>query len=307
MGQLTQFFQPPIYWQQFEDLTHALFRRVFEDPTPTKHGRPGQSQHGVDVYGTYAQQGWQVGIQCKRMDELDENNNPFPGGVITTTILNSEYDKALHFRPKLNLWILATTAKRDAKIQEVARKLDEKSRKRQNLIVKLWFWDDYVTYLNNFDDLQQQYYSSVLNMRTDEDQDIFILELYAMAFSRPAFQVPLRHEGPPDEFLDAIRDTKRALNTGELLDRQTRHVIRKVLGGRRYIQNDSWRRACDSIYLLVSRLESEFKDGRADGRVNVVGQTLHLERQLERRLEDLRSKCVNELNKVLTRAGLQTI
>ncbi len=307
MGQLTQFFQPPIYWQQFEDLTHALFQKVFGDPTPTKHGRPGQSQHGVDVYGTYTQAGWLVGIQCKRMDELDKNNNPLPGGTITSKILKSEYNKALNFRPKLRQWILATTAKRDAKIQEVARRLDDKSRKDQNLAVKLWFWDDYVTHLNNFDDLQQQYYSSVLNMRTDEDQDILILELYAMAFSRPAFQVPLRHEGPPDEFLDAMRDTKRALNTGELVDRQTRHVIRKVLGGRRYISNDSWRAACDSIYSSVSKLESEFRDGLLDGRITVVGQTLRVERQLELCLEGLRSKCLNELNKVLTNAGLRRI
>lgn len=239
MGQLTQFFQPPIYWQQFEDLTHALFQRVFGDSTATKHGRPGQSQDGVDVYGIYSRGGWLVGVQCKRMDERDDNNNPLPGGAITRKILRSEYDKALGFSPKLGQWILATTAKRDAKIQEVARNLDEESRKAGNMGVKLWFWDDYVTYLNNFDDLQRQYYSSVLNLRTDEDQDILILELYAMAFSRPAFQVLLRHEGPPDEFLDAIRDTKRALNTGELVDRQTRHVIRKVLGGRRYISNDS--------------------------------------------------------------------
>jgi len=307
MGQLTQFFQPPIYWQQFEDLTHALFQRIFGDPTATKHGRPGQSQDGVDIYGTYTHGGWLVGVQCKRMDELDENNHPLPGGAITPKVLKREYDKVLNFRPKLRQWILATTAKRDARIQEAARKIDEQSRRTQNLAVKIWFWDDYVTYLNNFDDLQQQYYSSVLNMRTDEDQDILILELYAMAFSRPAFQVPLRHEGPPDEFLDAIRDTKRALNTGELVDRQTRHVIRKVIGGRRYISNDSWRAACDSIYSLVSRLESEFKDGQADGRITVVGQTLRVEPQLELSLEDLRSKCVNKLNKVLTYAGLRRI
>jgi hypothetical protein len=143
-------------------------------------------------------------------------------------------------------------------------------------------------------------------MRTDEDQDKLILELYAMAFSRPAFQVALRHEGPPDEFLDAIRDTKRALNTGELVDRQTRHVIRKVLGGRRYISNDSWRAACDLIYTLVSKLESEFKDGQADGRIQ-LGKTLQVERQLELRLEGIRSKCVHELNKVLTNAGLRPL
>jgi hypothetical protein len=241
------------------------------------------------------------------MDELDENNNPLPGGAITLKILKSEHQKALGFRPKLKLWILATTAKRDAKIQELARRLDEDSRQMYGMAVKLWFWDDFVTHLNNYDDLQQQYYSSVLNVRTSDDQDILFLELYAMAFSRPAFQVPLRHEGPPDDFLGAIRDTKRALNTGELLDRETRHVIRKVLGGRRSIENDKWREACESIYSLVSELESEFKDGYADGRIELKGQMLRVDQQLKTRIKDLRSKCISELNKVLNSAGLPLI
>jgi hypothetical protein len=241
------------------------------------------------------------------MDELDENNNPLPGGVITFRILKSEHGKALDFRPNLRLWILATTAKRDANIQELARRLDEDSRQRFGMAVKLWFWDDFITYLNVYDDLQRQYYSSVLNVRTSDEQDKLFLELYAMAFSRPAFQVPLRHEGPPDDFLGAIRDTKRALNTGELLDRETRHVIRKVLSGRRSIENDAWRAACESIYALVSKLELEFKDGLADGRIEVIGQMLRVEHQLEKLIENMRSKCLSELNKVLKDAGLQPI
>ncbi len=175
MGQLTQFFQPPVYWQQFEDLTHAVFEKVFGDPSPSKNGRPGQAQKGVDVFGT-SRDGWNIGIQCKRMDELDENNNPQPGGLITSKIIVEEYDKARTFKPNLRLWILATTAKRDAKAQEFARTLDEQSLRNYSLGVKLWFWDDFVTYLNNFDDLQHQYYSTVLNVRTSNDQDLLFLE-----------------------------------------------------------------------------------------------------------------------------------
>jgi len=62
--------------------------------------------------------------------------------------------------------------------------------------------------------------------------DKLALELYAQAFSRPAFQDPFNNENPED-FLQAIGDTMRALNTGELLDRQTRHATRPEIGGER--------------------------------------------------------------------------
>jgi hypothetical protein len=57
-----------------------------------------------------------------------------------------------------------------------------------------------------------------------------ILETIAMAFHRPAFTDPLDQEHF-DDFLQALKDTQAALRTGALVDRQTRHVIRKAIGG----------------------------------------------------------------------------
>src|SRR5437870_9097905 len=126
---LTQFFQPPLYWQQFEDLSEGVFRFVFNDPSPTKFARPGQAQNGVDVYGKEFGNGRLIGIQCKRMDELDENNQPRPGGVISRRFLNDELEQVRRFSPKLDTWVLATTAKRNAHIQVYALELDAQSRR----------------------------------------------------------------------------------------------------------------------------------------------------------------------------------
>ena len=105
MGQVTQFFQPPLYWQQFEDLTQSVVELVYGIATADKIGRPGQAQEGVDVYAARTSVG-SIGVQCKRLDDLDENNNPLPGGPINRKLLKSELDKALAFRPKLDIWVV---------------------------------------------------------------------------------------------------------------------------------------------------------------------------------------------------------
>jgi hypothetical protein len=106
-----QFFQPPLYWQQFEELCTALLTEVYSVPNAQQVGRPGQAQHGVDVFGTSSRYG-RIGIQCKRLADLDENGNPYPGGPISRAFLRDEADAALGFTSDLSLWILATRTAR---------------------------------------------------------------------------------------------------------------------------------------------------------------------------------------------------
>lgn len=234
MSNIIQAFQPPLYWQQFEDLTAGVFSPVFRDPKPTKFGRPGQAQNGVDVYGHEDGAGRLIGIQCKRMDEFDPNNHPRPGGVITRKFFNAALKEARSFTPQLDTWILATTAKRDADIQRYALELNEQSRRVGRFGVQVWFWDDFVTDLNRHYDLQQWYYEKVIQIRSSLDQDKIILELLGEAFARAAFRTPF-HQETPSDFIQALKDTQHAINTGELKDRETRRVIRKTIGGRRAI------------------------------------------------------------------------
>ena len=301
-----QAFQPPLYWQQFEDLTEAVFPLIYGDPRPHKVGRPGQAQNGVDVYGKCLRTKRLVGIQCKRMEESDKNNQPYPGGDIKPKLLRAEYEKALQFKPALGEWILATTAKRDEPTQRAARLLNDESQSNGRCAVSVWFWDDYVSDLNRFGDLQRQYYTNVLNVQNSSDLDKLTLELYAHAFSRPAFQDNLYDENP-DDFLQAIKDTIRALNTGELLDRETRHVIRRAVGGRRTINETGWRLACDAIYLQLQSLKNEFQAGLRSGEIKQQGCCLHIAPQLKQRLVTLRAACVSDLNDVLKMAGLKKV
>jgi hypothetical protein len=55
----------PKNWEDFERSVRVLFECFLNDPNTQLHGRQGQSQHGVDVYGQRENNQW-VGIQCKK-------------------------------------------------------------------------------------------------------------------------------------------------------------------------------------------------------------------------------------------------
>lgn len=306
MSTITQWFQPPLYWQQFEDLTEGVFRAVYGDPKPTKFGRSGQAQDGVDVFGREVGQGRLIGIQCKRMDERDENNVPRPGGEILRKHLDKEIKEASKFQQKLDTWVLATTAKRDASIQKYALKLDQKSRAAGSFGIQLWFWDDFITDLNRHHELQQWYYSQVIQVRSPDDQDSIILEMLGEAFSRAAFRTPL-HQETPSDFIQALKDTQHAINTGELKDRETRRVIRKAIGGRRAVAS-----AAISNHLRVAdeklqQLRDQFQQSLGQKVIQQSGATLLIPHKQLTDWTALRMEAVAALNEALQHAGLQPV
>lgn len=308
MGRISQSFFPPRYWQEFEDLTQAVFIWVFSDPSPSKFGRPGQSQDGVDVFGRSKYTQGIVGIQCKRMEERDERNDPFPGGVITRRILRDEYKKALRFRPELELWILATTAKRDSEVQRAAIELSNESISDGGFGVKVWFWDDYITHLNNYDDLTRIYYSNVLQLKNPHDEDEEVLELFRTAFSRAAFYTSFNRENA-DHFIDALKDTQKALNTGELVDRETRHVIRKVIGGWHLLHDQRLREGCGRVSEHLKKLRADLENAIDQGRVikHPNGGLAVVDTPTGDALGQLRQQCIDEMNTVLKQAGMTLI
>ncbi|MBN1513069.1 MAG: tetratricopeptide repeat protein [Phycisphaerae bacterium] len=122
---------PPKDWQQFERNMRDLYEAHW-GVTATMHGRIGQPQHGVDIYGQPNGADYH-GVQCKGHDGN-------LGGEVTKTELTNEVEKATRFRPQLAHFILATTAPRDVKIQAVVRRLND--RRSKPFTVDVVFWDD---------------------------------------------------------------------------------------------------------------------------------------------------------------------
>ncbi|MEO9631250.1 MAG: hypothetical protein ABJG14_12520 [Sulfitobacter sp.] len=307
MGNVGQFFQPPLYWQEFEELCSGLLTEVYDVPNAQQVGRPGQAQYGVDVFGKSPRFG-EIGIQCKRLSDLDKNNNPYPGGPITRKFLRDAADEALGFKRDLDIWILATTARRDIKVQGWVEEINEEwEQAGRNRVAIVWTWDECISHLNSYPELQRRYYRDVIQVRAPQDLDNIILRTIAMAFARPAFEVPLHCETSSD-FLNALKDTQKALRTGELVDRESRQVIRKAIGGYRELDDALVRKGLGEIDADLKLLRTQLEQGRKDGTIASVGDFLDIRQPaLARYLDELRQRCLDNLNHILRHAGISSV
>lgn len=136
---MTYFPKPKFWqldnWQDFELLCWSLWKIIWEDPDTQRNGRSGQKQHGVDIFGQPNKGPAWAGVQCKGKEN-------FTNQQLTETELLSEVDKAKDFKPPLSAFIIATTAPRDGRIQEAARKLTDLHKRAGLFTVSVCSWND---------------------------------------------------------------------------------------------------------------------------------------------------------------------
>ncbi len=136
---------PPESGEDFENMCLDLYKAEFGNQTQI-HGRKGQSQWGVDIFVPDKH----IGIQCKKRDI---------NGQITKKELEEEVKKAKGFQPPLKRFILATTCKRDAKIQKEARLISEKHKKDNLFFVEIASWDDIKLLFDKYIPIYNKYYN----------------------------------------------------------------------------------------------------------------------------------------------------
>lgn len=129
----------PKGWEEFEDICLSSFKIRWTSPNLSKHGRQGQPQSGVDIYGedNLAQL---VGIQCKKYEE-----------EITPKSIVEEIERAEKFKPELKALYFATTSPTDGKIQSFIRILSSKRVIASKFPIGIFFWNDIVQELANND------------------------------------------------------------------------------------------------------------------------------------------------------------
>lgn len=123
-------YETPKSWAEFEAICKDSFQLRWSNPDLSMHGRQGQVQNGVDIYGENSS-GFFVGVQCK---------NTIDG--ISESLIDSECCKAEKFDPPITTLYIATTAKRDVHIQHYARKLSGDRRGKDKFPVEIVFWED---------------------------------------------------------------------------------------------------------------------------------------------------------------------
>ena len=124
---------PPANWDMFENICCDLWKHIWADPKTHIHGRKGQSQNGIDIYGKPLFSYSYSGVQCK-------GKNRYYGNALKTTEVDSECEKARGFQPQLDTFIIATTSPRDKKIQEYCRTITQQ--KKYPFAVDTWAWED---------------------------------------------------------------------------------------------------------------------------------------------------------------------
>jgi hypothetical protein len=141
---------PPKDWDEFEEMCADVFGAEWDDRHTMRHGRQGQRQHGVDIYGKPT--GSYAGVQCK-------GRRIWPPRPLTTVEIDEEVAKALNFTPPLAEFTFATIAADDAQIQNHARLITERHAALGLFSVHVVGWDEFLRRLTKYSNLVEKYYA----------------------------------------------------------------------------------------------------------------------------------------------------
>lgn len=157
--------QIPRNWQDFEDVCKELWRAHWSCREIQSHGRNGQAQYGVDVFGIPDGEDKYYGIQCKHKSVGEE---------LTELEVDHEVQEALKFPTPLKMLYIATTANNDAKIQKYVMLKDLENRAKGFFGIRVYSWPE-------MSDLLRQH-KQVLNWYMEEKFYQRSMELYVNSF-----------------------------------------------------------------------------------------------------------------------------
>lgn len=164
---------------KFELMCQKLWAQEWKDSNTTLHGRSGQKQMGVDVYGIDKSKSPDnkeySGIQSKkRSGEL------FGKKDLTEKEIVAEVEDALKFDTgdsgKLAQLIIATTQSRDTKDQKLERKLT----KKYKFDIHIKGWEDICHLLSKYQDVADEFYPKYA---VPEDEELKALRTAAASGS----------------------------------------------------------------------------------------------------------------------------
>lgn len=200
----------PINWQDFESLCKKLWSEVWDCDNIKKNGRAGQSQHGVDIYGIPNGKTKYYGIQCKGKDDYTKS-------VLTQSEIDGEINKALSFKPMLSRFIFATTANKDAGIEEYIRLKNQEMVNAGKFSVDLFSWEDVVDLIEENKNTYDWYLKDVLH-KANNGFSVTINEKEQNVELKPIFIkkriIVHRH---PELLTETIESIRNMLNVPEVV------------------------------------------------------------------------------------------
>lgn len=146
----------PKSWDEFEDITLSSAKLRWDSSDFFRHGRQGQKQNGVDIWG-HDDDGRHIGVQCKNTVNR-----------ISIAVIEAEVKSAELFTSDLDHLYIATTAKRDALVQREVRRISEQRKKESKFKVNILFWDDICHDLSKDEEVFFQHYPQFRPRRSDD-------------------------------------------------------------------------------------------------------------------------------------------
>jgi hypothetical protein len=139
----------PKSWDEFEDMVCDVMKIRWNNSNVTRHGRLGQVQQGVDIYGNNELKVFS-GVQCK---------NTISG--IQEDLIKKEVENAESFRPEIKILYIATTADTDAKLQKFVLFLSEARKNKGLFSLEILFWNDIQQDIIKDKDMLKKYYPQI--------------------------------------------------------------------------------------------------------------------------------------------------
>ncbi|MCO7574238.1 hypothetical protein NJH78_30045 [Pseudomonas chlororaphis] len=215
MNQVQIFMPPPANWQDFQTLIADVAKSKYIEDSVQEYGRQGQSQNGVDVYAVDTLEK-HIGIQCKetKSSRLKIKN------------INDEINKAKNFKPALDLFIIATTARIDAGLQSHVNQIN--STNTIKFKVQLWFWDDINQFINRSHAVMSSSYKAFQEFFGASEVKNH-LGAIRLSFDRNAFTDDFMLERNYQDFEQALVATKAMLKTGFLYDSWSKNLVAQTI------------------------------------------------------------------------------
>lgn len=287
MNQVQIFLPPPANWQDFQNLLIDIAKVKFDENSVQEYGRQGQAQNGIDVFAKDSM-GNNIGIQCK------ETKNR----TITIAIVNSEIEKAKSFKPNIKLFIIATTARIDNKLQDHVNELNDLQ--KQPFQVQIWFWDTLNQDINRFHSVMATSYGFFQKTFGASEQQNHLAAL-RLAFDRPAYTDDFLAERNYKDFESALVGTKAFFKIGILHDNWSKSIIAQTIPSS-MIGNESYKKFATNI---EGKVENIYKNLQRDFNAEHENQKQLIERAGQYNI--LRRNLLNYLNQRLIKHGLSEI
>lgn len=303
---MTPTFLPPQNWTDFEKFLKGLVDVIWKQEGWQLYGRSGQKQNGIDLIG-YDDSRRYTAIQAKKISNVNPHGQMMKHSTLTEAIITKEIENAEKIdNPKLERLIFATTAFRDVHIQKSILKINDERIKNNKFRVDIWFWEDLHVHIEQHKDLMYFYYADVLDNIYQYDKDEHILLTFRRAFTRPAFDRPMKVEESGADFIEAIKDTMETITTGKLYNR--RNELLASTYEYQKLTDISWKKELRIILQQLNKIRTIYAQGVQNNQIRQHPSCLEImDNRLRKEFDEIRRDCLMRMNTILKDKNLQII